>query len=153
MRFPNLFKFLVPTALMMLAGCTYSLVQDNPTPGANVVAHCEGTEHVDDSSIAVVPIPVVAFLSPHADLHNPEPEDFLDRCGQPNRLVNRDVTLDKTNCIPASVTEILTLGIWQWCPATITYSADVLAPNAPARQVGSTTTESTYASTVPPPVR
>lgn len=156
MRFPNPFSVLVPlglVALTALPGCTYSLVQDNPTPGASVVAHCEGTEHVDDSSIAVVPIPIVAFLSPHADLHNPEPEDYLNRCGLPNRLVNRDVTLDKTSCIPASVTEILTLGIWQWCPATITYSADVLNPAVPAGRVSSTTTESIYASTAPAPVR
>jgi hypothetical protein len=146
MRLPNHSPFLVPLALVslaMLPGCTYSVVHDNPSAPPNVVAHCQGSENVDDSSIAVVPIPVVAFLSPHAELHQLEPEDYLNRCGQPTRLVNRDVTLDKTDCIPASVTEIVTLGIWQWCPATISYTADVVGPTQPARM--SSTTESTVA--------
>ena len=51
--------------LAMLPGCAYSLVHDNPSAPPNVVAHCEGSENIDDSSIAVVPIPVVAFISPH----------------------------------------------------------------------------------------
>lgn len=147
MKIPNTSRFVLPMSLLalaMLPGCTYSLVHDNPTPSANVVAHCEGTENVNDSSIAVVPVPVVAFLSPHANLHNIEPEDYLNRCGQPTRLVNRDVTLDKTNCIPASLTEIVTLGIWQWCPATVSYNADVLNPAVPPGRVSlSTTTKST----------
>ena len=58
-------------------------------------------------------------------LHEIGPDDYLNRCGRPTQLANRDVTLDKTNCIAASLTEIVTLGIWQWCPATISYNADV----------------------------
>src|SRR5262249_31335986 len=91
MKIVKLSQFLLPTsflALALLPGCTYSLVHDNPTPSASVVAHCEGTENVDDSSIAVIPVPIVAFLSPHANLHNIEPEDYLNRCGPPTRLVN-----------------------------------------------------------------
>lgn len=155
MRLPNRSRFLVPlalAALTMAPGCTYSVVHDSPTAPPNVVAHCQGSENVDDSSIAVVPIPIVAFLSPHADLHPVEPEDYLNRCGQPTRLVNRDVTLDKTDCIPASLTEILTLGIWQWCPATISYSADVINPAQPAR-MSSTMTETSVATSEPQPAR
>ena len=151
MRLPKLSALLMLLGLPALAalpGCTYSMVHDSPTPQAQVTAHCEGSENVDDSSIAVVPVPIVAFLSPHADLHTIEPEDYLNRCGPPTRLVDRDVTLNKTACIPASITEIVTLGIWQWCPATISYSADVLSPVVPLGRVSSTTTtESTYAST------
>src|SRR5208337_110938 len=99
--------------LAMLPGCTYSLVHDNPSAPPNVVGHCEGSENIDDSSIAVVPIPAVAFLSPHTELHEIQPDDYLNRCGPPSELVNRDVTLDKSNCVAASLTEILTLGIWQ----------------------------------------
>jgi len=29
--------------------------------------------------------------------------------------------------VPAGLTRIITLGIWQWCPATVTYEADVKA--------------------------
>jgi len=135
-------------AMAMVPGCTYSLVHDNPTAPPNVVAHCQGSENIDDSSIAVVPIPAVAFLSPHTELHQIEPDDYLNRCGHSTQLVNRDVTLDKTNCVPASVTEILTLGIWQWCPATISYYADVVGPSP--GKVSATTAESTVASTWQP---
>ena len=131
-------------AAVMLAGCSYSLVHDNPIPASNVVAHCEGSENIDDSSIAVFPIPAAAFVSPHTELHPIEPEDYLNRCGPPTQLVNRDVTVDKTNCVPAAVTEILTLGIWQWCPAVISYEADVIKPPAgqPAASVSSVTQSS-----------
>jgi len=148
MRLPNHARFLLPLGLLAIAalpGCTYSLVHDNPTPAANIVAHCQGSENIDDSSIAVFPIPAAAFVSPHTELHPIQPEDYLNRCGPATRLVNRDVTVDKTSCVPASVTEILTLGIWQWCPATISYTADVINPAIPPR-VSSTTTESTVAS-------
>jgi len=125
------FRFAIGlVTLAMLFGCAYSLVHDNPSAPPNVVAHCEGSENIDDSSIAVVPIPVVAFISPHTELHEIGPDDYLNRCGRPTQLVNRDVTLDKTNCIAASLTEIVTLGIWQWCPATISYNADVTSSPA-----------------------
>jgi hypothetical protein len=121
--------FPIALAFAMAPGCTYSLVHDYPTAAANV-SHCSGSENIDDSSIAVVPIPAVAFFSPHTELHQIEPDDYLNRCGPSTRLVNRDVTLDKSNCVPAALTELLTLGIWQWCPANLAYSADVM--NSPA---------------------
>jgi len=125
------FRFAIGlVTLAMLPGCAYSLVHDNPSAPPNIVSHCEGSENIDDSSIAVVPIPVVAFLSPHTELHEIGPDDYLNRCGRPTQLVNRDVTLDKTNCIAASLTEIVTLGIFQWCPATISYNADVTSSPA-----------------------
>jgi len=129
------FRFAIGlVTLAMLPGCAYSLVHDNPSAPPNVVAHCEGSENIDDSSIAVVPIPVVAFISPHTELHEIGPDDYLNRCGRPTQLVNRDVTLDKTNCIPASLTEIVTLGIFQWCPATISYNADVTSSPSSSQQ-------------------
>ena len=137
MRLPKNTHFLFPigvAVLAMLPGCTYSLVHDNPSAPPNVIGHCQGSENIDDSSIAVVPIPVVAFLSPHTELRQIEPDDYLNRCGPPTELVNRNVTLDKSNCIAASVTEIATLGIWQWCPATIAYNADVTNAPSPTQQ-------------------
>ena len=129
------FRFVIGlVTFAMLPGCAYSLVHDNPSAPPNVVAHCEGSENIDDSSIAVVPIPGVAFISPHTELREIEPDNYLIRCGRPTQLVNRDVTLDKSSCVPASVTEILTLGIFQWCPATISYSADVTSSPLPTQQ-------------------
>src|SRR6202035_4609702 len=88
---------LVALALAMLPGCTYSVVHDNPTAAPNVVAHCQGSENIDDSAIAVIPIPAVAFVSPHTELPPIQPEDYLNRCGRSTQLVNRDVTVDKTS--------------------------------------------------------
>jgi len=112
-------------SIIALAGCAVTVVHDEPSAPRNVVSHCQGSEWVDASSVAALPIPVVAFFSPHADLSSLKPDDYLNRCGPTIELANRKVVLDKSACIPASLTEILTLGIWQWCPATVTWSADV----------------------------
>lgn len=82
---------------------------------------------MDDSSIAVLPVPVVAFFVPHVDLHEIESAEYLNRCGEPARVINRDVTVDRTACIPAGLTRIITLGVWQWCPAYVSWTADVKA--------------------------
>ena len=120
-------------SMSALAGCVDTVVHDEPSAPRNVVSHCQGSENVDASSVAAVPIPVVAFFSPHADLHNLKPDDYLNRCGPTTELANRNVVLDKSACIPASVTEIVTLGIWQWCPATVTWSADVTNGPSPSQ--------------------
>ena len=112
-------------SIIALAGCAVTVVHDEPSAPRNVVSRCQGSEWVDASSVAALPIPVVAFFSPHADLSSLKPDDYLNRCGPTIELANRKVVLDKSACIPASLTEILTLGIWQWCPATVTWSADV----------------------------
>jgi len=121
-------------SMASLGGCVDTLVHDEPSVPRNVVSHCEGMESVDASSVAAVPIPVVAFLSPHVDLRTIRPDDYLNRCGSTTQLANRDVTLDKNACIPASVTEIVTLGIWQWCPATVSWSADVTNAPTPSQR-------------------
>jgi hypothetical protein len=35
------------------------------------------------------------------------------------------VTVNRIGCIPAGLTRIITLGIWQWCPARVSWEADV----------------------------
>jgi len=117
------FALLVSTSLL-LAGCTTALVHDDvkyPKTGA----HCSGSQGVDDSSIAVLPVPVVAFVVPHANLHDIKADDYLKRCGDPTKLINRKVVVNRTACIPAGLTRIITLGIWQWCPASVSWEADV----------------------------
>jgi hypothetical protein len=137
-KHPGIVISMVFASLTMLPACTYSLMHDNPTAPPNVISHCEGQQNVDDSSVAVIPIPAVAFISPHTELHPVEADQYVDQCGPSNQLANRDVTIDKANCIPASVTEILTLGIFQWCPAVVSYKADVMGP-APQTRVGTRT--------------
>ncbi|MBH0203497.1 MAG: hypothetical protein HP496_14660 [Nitrospira sp.] len=114
------------SATLLLSGCT-SLVHDDVKRTAGVEGHCAGSEWVDDSSIAVLPVPVVAFLTPHVDLHQVSSEPYLNRCGALTRVVNREVSVNRLACMPAGLTRIITLGVWQWCPARVTWSADILA--------------------------
>ena len=101
-----------------------TLVQDpvEPIPGNSV--HCDDSEWVDDSSVSILPIPILAFFLPHADLNEIEADEFLRKCGRPSKLINRQVEVSKIVCIPAGVTRILSLGIWQWCPARVSWEAD-----------------------------
>ena len=112
---------------LLLSGCTSTLVRDDVKRTAGLDGHCSGCEWVDDSSLAVLPVPVVAFFVPHFDLHKVSAEPYLNRCGASTRVVNRDVSVNKTACLPAGLTRIITLGVWQWCPAHVAWSADVLA--------------------------
>lgn len=120
------FLAIVASASLLLTGCTTALVHDDvkyPQTGA----HCSGSQGVDDSSIAVLPVPVVAFVVPHASLHDIKADEYLKRCGDPTKLINRKVEVNRTACIPAGLTRIITLGVWQWCPASVSWEADVKA--------------------------
>ena len=124
----------VVTAAILLVGCSTTLVQDAKRPLSGKVAHCEGSETVNDSSIAVLPIPVVAFFVPHMDVNEIRANDYVKRCGDRRNLVNREVKVSRTACIPAALTRFLTLGIWQWCPASVSWEADVVGSNLGASQ-------------------
>ena len=108
---------------LSVGGCS-TLIQDNQQPVSSGAAHCSGSEWTDDSSIAVLPVPVVAFFSPHADVHEIRADDYVKRCGESTRLVNREVKVSRVACVPAALTRIITLGIWQWCPARVSWQAD-----------------------------
>jgi len=114
------------SASLLFAGCTTALVHDDVTY-PHTGARCSGSQGVDDSSIAVLPVPVVAFFVPHANLHEIKADDYLKRCGDPTRLINRRVEVNRIGCIPAGLTRIITLGVWQWCPANVSWGADVKA--------------------------
>lgn len=117
----------VLSATLLLSGCTSTLVHDDVKRTSGLDGHCTGSEWVDDSSIAVLPVPIVAFVTPHINLRNVSGEPYLNRCGASTRVVNRDVSVNRLACMPAGLTRIVTLGVWQWCPARVTWSADVLA--------------------------
>jgi hypothetical protein len=118
---------LILSIVFLLSGCTSTLVRDDVKRTAGLDGHCAGGEWVDNSSLAVLPVPVVAFFVPHFDLHKVSSEPYLNRCGASISVVNRDVSVNKTACIPAGLTRIITLGVWQWCPAHVSWSADILA--------------------------
>lgn len=115
---------IVASLSFVLGGCTTALVHDD-VRYPKTEAHCSGSQGVDDSSIAVLPVPVVAFVVPHVDLHDIKADEYLKRCGDPTKLINRKVTVNRTACIPAGLTRIITLGVWQWCPASVSWEADV----------------------------
>jgi uncharacterized protein YceK len=118
-------SLLTLVAIFVLSGCSHTLVKDDTRTNNAGTQHCSGSEWADDSTIAVVPIPVVAFLMPHADLNDIKADDYLKRCGDTTKLVNREVEVGHGACVPAVLTRILTLGIWQWCPASVSWEADV----------------------------
>ena len=123
----------VLSASLLLSGCTSTLVRDDVKRTAGLESHCQGSEWADNSSIAVLPVPIVAFITPHFDLHKISGEPYLNRCGPSTRVINRSVSVNRTACMPAGLTRIITLGVWQWCPTHVTWSADVLAdPPRPA---------------------
>jgi hypothetical protein len=102
---------IVASASLFLTGCTTALVHDD-VKYPQTVAHCSGSQGVDDSSIAVLPVPVVAFVVPHANLHDIKADEYLKRCGDPTKLINRKVVVNRTACLPVGLTRITTLGIW-----------------------------------------
>ena len=125
--FRSKMSLFVMTASMLLSGCVSTLVHDDVKRTTGIDGYCSGSQWVDDSSIAVLPVPVVAFLTPHIDLRDVSSEPYLNRCGASMRVINRDVSVNRVACLPAGLTRIVTLGVWQWCPARVTWSADVLA--------------------------
>lgn len=132
------------SVLFLLSGCTSTLVRDDVKRTVGLEGHCSGTEWVDDSSIAVLPVPIVAFITPHFDLHKISSEPYLNRCGSSTRVVNRTVVVNRIACLPGGLTRIVTLGVWQWCPARVTWSADVLAdPPKPIASPGDKAASST----------
>jgi len=131
---------IVSTALLV-SGCISTLVRDDVKRTTGLDGHCSGSEWADNSSLAVLPVPIVAFIVPHFDLHTVSSEPYLSRCGASTRVVNRDVSVNRLACLPAGLTRIVTLGIWQWCPTRVSWSADVLA-DAP-KPAGLSTDEQT----------
>ena len=123
-QLPKLGRLTLAT-ILVLSGCTHVLVKDDTHSDSTGAAHCSGAEWADDSTIAVLPIPVVALLMPHADLNDIKADDYLKRCGDSAKLINRKVDVGHGACIPTVLTRILTLGIWQWCPAHVSWEADV----------------------------
>ncbi len=108
-----------------VSGCTSTLVKDDTLQSKADTSPCSGSEWTDDSTMASIPIPVVALLVPHPSLHDIKADDYLKRCGDTTKLINREVDVSHTACTPTFLTRIITLGIWQWCPAHVTWKVDV----------------------------
>lgn len=124
MKIPVKNYFLLAISLA-ISGCSQSLIKDYTHYDEANTAQCEGSEWTDDSTLAILPIPVVAFLMPHTDLNTIKADDYLKRCGDTTKLINREVNVSHLSCVPTALTRIISLGIWQWCPAYVSWGADV----------------------------
>ena len=116
-------------AALLISGCSNTLVRDDTRHDTAYTDHCSGSEWADDSTLAILPLPIVAFVVPHTDLNEIKADDYLKRCGDSTKLINREVEVGHAACLPTGLTRILTLGIFQWCPAHVSWEADVL-PNS-----------------------
>lgn len=134
-------------AMVLSTGCTaltrQVLVEEKgqTVPEARRVSHCEGSEWQDNSVMAIVPIPIIGLGMPTQEINEITPENVLAKCGPPDRLINRYVEVDRTACVPTVLTRIFSFGVWQWCPANVTYSADVVAPAPPPTPTASAPSE------------
>lgn len=129
---------LAAAMVLFLSGCTALTTQrlvderGRPEPSnARTVSHCSGSEWQDNSVIAVVPIPIIGLGMPTQEINEIKADDVLSKCGPPDRLINRRVDVDRTACIPTVLTRVISLGVWQWCPANVSWDADVTAPQPP----------------------
>ena len=136
-RFGKGAQFTAAVALF-LGGCTaltrQVLVDERAQPippNTTRVSHCSGSEWQDNSMVAVVPIPIIGLGMPTQEINEIKADDVLSKCGPPDRLVNRKVEVDRTACVPTVLTRVISFGVWQWCPANVSWDADVTAP-APA---------------------
>ena len=139
-RFGKAAQFAAATALFV-SGCTaltrQVLVDERarPTPpNTAAVSHCSGSEWTDNSMMAVVPIPIIGLGMPTQEINEIKADDVLSKCGPPDRLINRRVEVDRTACVPTVLTRVISFGVWQWCPANVSWDADVTAPAPPPRQ-------------------
>ena len=125
-QFSKILYFFLLSGAVLLSGCSTVMVQDPIQPVPMNSAYCEGTEWSDDSSVSMVPVPILAFLFPHTDQYVIKPEAYLQQCAPSTQLVNREVIVDHNACIPAGLTRLITLGVWQWCPAYVVWVADIV---------------------------
>jgi hypothetical protein len=145
---------LAAVASLVLSGCTALtrdvLVNEAGRPRSAAATHCSGSEWADNSMIAVVPLPIISYASPTQEINEIKPDDVLARCGPLDRLSNRRVEVDRSWCVPAAITRLLTLGIWHWCPAEVSWDADVSVPTT-AGVAPAAPTEPTSSYEVPRP--
>lgn len=124
---------LAAAAMLVLGGCTALTtdvrVKDTArAPASPAVSHCSGSEWMDNSMVAVVPVPIVAFASPTQEINEINTDEVLRRCGPAERLTNPRVQVGRGWCVPLTLTRLITLGVWHWCPASVSWDADVAAP-------------------------
>jgi hypothetical protein len=131
---------LAAATALFLAGCTalttQVLVDEKGRPRPAGTVHCSGSEWTDNSLIAVVPLPIIGLGMPTQELNEIKTDDVLSRCGPADRLTNRHVEVGRGMCVPTVLTRVISLGVWQWCPAHVSWEADVVPPGTRAPAAG-----------------
>jgi hypothetical protein len=114
-------------AAMVLAetGCATKMLDGRVTPPPQA-RHCEGSEFVTSTDMAVLPIPGLAFFVPKITFNAPDSSELLAKCGGKQQM-NRTVRANYGVCAPTIfLTTLITLGILGVCPTSVSYSADVI---------------------------
>ena len=130
-------------AALLVSGCTALTTQrlvderGRTAPSNARVSHCSGSEWQDDSMMAIVPIPIIGFGMPTQEISEINADNVLAKCGPPDRLINRQVDVDRTACVPTVLTRVISFGVWHWCPAKLSWEADVTEPEPPAAPAAS----------------
>ena len=128
---------LAAATALFLSGCTALSTQvlvdekGRTLPAARTVSHCSGSEWEDNSMMAVVPLPIIGLGMPTQEINEIKTDRVLSKCGPPDRLINRHVEVDRFWCVPTVLTRVVSLGVWHWCPANVSWDADVTAPVPP----------------------
>jgi hypothetical protein len=114
------------TALALLeTGCATTM-HDARVSTPPQARHCDDSEVVTTTHLAVLPIPLVAFFMPRVTLNAPDSSAFLAKCGG-QQQVNRTVQANYAACVPTVfLTTLITLGIVGACPKLVSWHADVV---------------------------
>lgn len=111
--------------ILLQSGCA-TMVQDTRVSPPAQAKRCEGSEFVTSTDMAALPIPLVAFFTPHVKLNAPDSSTFLNKCGG-KQQVNRKVEANYAVCAPTYfLTYLITLGIAGVCPTSVSWEADVV---------------------------
>ena len=111
--------------IVLQTGCSTMLQDARVSPPAQA-RHCEGSESITSTKMAVLPVPLVAFFTPRVSFNSPDSGAILNKCGG-KQQVNRDVQANYAMCAPTIfLTTIMTLGIAGVCPTFVSYKADVV---------------------------
>lgn len=111
--------------IALQTGCA-TLVQDKRVAPPAQAKRCEGNEVITSTAMATLPIPLVAFFTPHVTLNAPDSSAILAKCGG-KQQVNRSVQQNFAVCAPVYfVSYIITLGIAGVCPRIVSWEADVV---------------------------
>lgn len=113
------------TLVLFQTGCA-TMVRDTRAAPPAQAKHCADSEVITSTAMAALPVPLVAFFTPHITLNAPDSSAILAKCGG-KQQVNRTVRQNYAVCVPVYfLSYMITLGIAGVCPRIVSWEADVV---------------------------